>query len=131
MKSAYFSITCAVLLSACQNSKPENNFKTVTVEAISFQTETMFKISCEKFDTYYADKWRSKTITDKASLDKLNGLLQSLRKTDNAYEPDVRVKLLLTNTSGTADTVCLDDKITRYKNASYKTSVELANFVQQ
>lgn len=131
MKKMIAAFTCLALFSTCQNSKPENTIKAVRIEAISFQTETMFKISCEKFDTYYADKWRSKTINDKTVLDKLNNLLQGLRKTDNAYEPDVRVKLLVTNTSGTIDTVCLDDKITRYKNASYETSVELANFVQE
>ncbi|MBE9585343.1 hypothetical protein IM792_12855 [Mucilaginibacter sp. JRF] len=131
MKKVFIVIACATLLSACQSSKLENSYKSATVEAISFQTETMFKISCEKFDTYYADKWRSKTITDKASFDTLNTLLLALKKTDNAYEPDVRVKLLLTNTGGSIDTVCLDDKITHYKNASYETSVELANFVQK
>ncbi|WP_345332036.1 hypothetical protein [Mucilaginibacter defluvii] len=131
MKRLIAALAFIILFSTCQNSKPANTIKAATVEAISFQTETMFQISCEKFDTYYADKWRSKTINDKARLDTLNNLLESLRKTDNAYEPDVRVKLLLTNTDGGIDTVCLDDKITRYKNASYETSVELANFVQQ
>ncbi|MCD8740517.1 hypothetical protein LT679_07875 [Mucilaginibacter roseus] len=131
MRRLFAAFACMGLFGACQHSKPENTLKAAKVEAISYQTETMFKISCEKFDTYYADKWRSKTISDKASLDKLNDLLESLQKTDNAYEPDVRVKLLLTNTDGSIDTVCLDDKITRYKNASYETSVELANFVQE
>jgi hypothetical protein len=125
-----FLLTGVVLTFGCQSKKPANDVKSVTVEAISFQTETMFTIACDKFDTYYKDKWKAKTITDKATIDKLSSLLDGLKRSNDAYEPNVRVKLLLTSSKGTVDTVCLDDKITRYKGGSYETSVELANFVQ-
>ncbi len=91
----------------------------------------MFNISCEKFDTYYQDKWH-KTVLDKPKqLDSLQNLLDAQKTADSGYEPNVRVKLLLSYKDGSADTVCLDEKITHYKNANYETSVELANFVQR
>ncbi|RCH56636.1 hypothetical protein DJ568_01890 [Mucilaginibacter hurinus] len=118
------------LLAACEGKKQIDEVKSATVEAISYQTETAFNITCDRFDTYYQDKWKTRTITEKAQLDNLTGLLYALKRIDNGYEPNVRVKLLLNYTSGKTDTVCLDDKVTRFKGGSYETSVELANMVQ-
>ena len=131
MKKPYILLSLAiVLLAACQSKKQTDEVKSVTIEAISYQTQTMFTITCDRFDDYYKDKWKLRTVTDKAEIDKLNGLLYSLKRIENGYEPNVRVKLLLNNTSGTVDTICLDDKVTRIKGISYETSVELANMVQ-
>ncbi|RYY32089.1 MAG: hypothetical protein EOP46_19760 [Sphingobacteriaceae bacterium] len=111
--------------------KSANELKSVTIEVIAFQTETMFTVTCDKFDHYYKDKWHSKTITNQADLDKLTKLIDALYRTDNGYEPNVRAKLLLTNANGSVDTVCMDSKVTRYKGVSYETTPELANFVQR
>ncbi|MEO6149238.1 MAG: lipoprotein [Mucilaginibacter sp.] len=132
MKKPYILLLLAiVVLSACQSKKQTDEVKSVTIEAISYQTQTMFTITCDRFDTYYKDKWKARTVTDKAEIDKLTKFLASLKTIDGGYEPNVRVKLLLTNTAGTVDTVCLDDKVTRIKGVSYETSVELANMVQE
>lgn len=130
MKNLLLLLTIIPLF-GCQTKKQPEDIRSVTIETISFQTETMFEIACDKFDTYYSDKWRTKTITDKGTVDKFSNLLLSLNRTNDAYTPNVRAKLLLTSSKGVVDTVCMDDKITRYKGASYETSVELANFVQE
>ncbi|RYY12560.1 MAG: hypothetical protein EOO04_33420 [Chitinophagaceae bacterium] len=130
MKNLLLLLTVALLF-GCQAKKEPADIKSVTVEAISFQTETMFEITCEKFDTYYSDKWRSKTITDKPTIDKFSNLLSGLKRTNDNYTPNVRIKLLLASSKGVVDTVCMDDKITRYKGGSYETTVEFANFVQE
>ncbi|RVT99808.1 hypothetical protein EOD41_15310 [Mucilaginibacter limnophilus] len=132
MKHLYnLSLALLLLTASCGPDKPANELKSATMEVVAFQTETMFNVTCDKFDYYYKDKWHSKTITDKAQLDKLTKLIDALYRTDNSYEPDVRGKILLTNTDGSVDTVCMDSKVTRYKGVSYETTTELANFVQQ
>jgi len=130
MKNLFLLLIILLLLS-CQPKKQPEDIKSVTIEAISFQTETMFNIACDKFDTYYKDKWKSKTITDKATIDKFSNLLLGLKRTNDNYTPNVRVKLLLADSKGIVDTVCMDDKITRYKGGSYETTVEFGNFVQE
>lgn len=132
MKRAYCLFTAVILLaSACGPKQPANELKSATINVIAFQTETMFTVTCDKFDHYYKDKWHTKTITNKAELDKLTKLIDALYRTDNGYEPNVRGQILLTNANGSVDTVCLDSKITRYKGVSYETTAELASFVQQ
>lgn len=132
MKHLYsLSFAFTLLITSCGPQKPADELKSATIEVVAFQTETMFNVTCDKFDYYYKDKWHTKTITDKTKLDQLTKLIDGLYRTDNSYEPDVRGKLLLTNANGSVDTVCMDSKVTRYKGVSYETTPELANFVQQ
>ena len=128
---AFVAAVFVFITTSCQSPQPDAKVNAVTMHVISFQTETMFNITCDKFDTYYSDKWHATTVRNDTLVKQFVDMLDGLKTVDDAYQPNVRAKLLLIKTDGNVDTVCMDTEVTRYKGKSYKTTAEFANFVLQ
>ncbi|WP_345213252.1 hypothetical protein [Mucilaginibacter gynuensis] len=128
--SNLFLLSVAVVFTACQTQNTEE-VKEAIIKYIPFQTETAFTITCNNYESYYAKENKVKRLTLQNDINQLTSILFSLKRVDDGLQPDVRAQIMLTNTNGKIDTICLGSAITRYKNISYETSSELINFVQK
>lgn len=129
--NAFLFIAAAIVaLSACQSKPAKSPVKTIKVEYVNLDRTTLFRITCETFDKYFPEA-TVKTFTQKAKIDSLTNILDTLRSTDPDNVPDIRGRLFITHADNTTDTVCLGAEYLLYKNGTYKTPEVLRGIIEE
>jgi cell division protein FtsI/penicillin-binding protein 2 len=130
------SITIILLLSsvlfACKGNKsnPADTVKSIRFKFTELGRETMFRITCDKFDFYFPES-KVKNFTTTAGIDSVMQLLTTLSPINDGSQPDVRGKIYITHVNNTTDTLCVGTKVLNYKNVTYQTPQELLVLIQK
>lgn len=118
------------VLPACQSKPAVSPVKTIMVKYVNPDKTTLFRITCETFDKYFPEA-TVKTINQKAKIDSVVNMLDTMKSTDPGNVPDIRGRLFITHANNTTDTVCLGAEFLLYKNNTYQTPPELLNMIEE
>lgn len=132
MKSLNTLLIAVVIgaLSACKSKPAQSPVKTITVKYVNPDKTTLFRITCETFDKYFPEA-TVKTINQKAKIDSLTSILDTMKSTDPGNVPDIRGRIFITHANNTTDTVCLGAEFLLYKNGTYETPEALLNIIEE
>lgn len=83
-----------------------SKIKSVNIQFEGFDTESVFRIDCDRFDGAFRETKKTKLLTGGKDLREVSGLLQCFAKEKNK-ELDVRGKITI-NYSGYRATYCFD-----------------------
>ena len=131
--SIVFMFLLTSALFACKGNKGGNTsdaVKSVSLKFTELGRETIISIDCDKFEHYFPES-KVKTLTKSPGIDSLMQILNTLKKAEDGYKPDVRGQILITHTSNIVDTLCVGVKVLNYKGITYETPQELLRFIQQ
>jgi hypothetical protein len=119
-------------LFACKGNK---NNATDAVKSIRFKftelgRETQFRITCDKFDTFFPEG-KTKNFTKTTAIDSVMQLLTGMKMINDGTQPDVRGKIYITHANNAIDTLCVGVKALDYKNTTYETPQALLALIQK
>lgn len=132
MKKLYTLLLLSVIaITACQNKKttPGENVKAITIKYTELGRKTLFKITCDNFETNFP-KPLVMNVMSKPAMDSLMAVLSDMKRMDDE-EPDVRAKIFITNKDNKTDTVCVGISTLKYQHSTYETPQKLLMMIQQ
>ena len=118
-------------LFACKGNKSQTDaVKSVSLKVTELGRQTIISIDCDKFDYYFPES-KVKTLTQSPAIDSLMQILNTMKRAEDGYKPDVRGKIFITHASNATDTLCVGVKVLNYKGITYETPQDLLRFIQK
>jgi len=123
----------SVALSNCHKSHSVSHSKReinkIVINWLDFDLETDIRIDCDQFTIDFDDSNFTTSLSAEKEINFIVGIVRTMKRIDNAYQPDVRGKMRLYHSNNLVDTICFSDIVLKFKNDSYKTPPELINFL--
>ena len=96
-----------LLLSFTSCDKRVDEVVKIKLEYVSFDTETIYAVTCKDFEKAFGSDIKKKIITNKTLLRQFSNYLLHLQQDKDNYKPDVRAQITIIKRSGQVKTLCM------------------------
>ncbi len=90
------------------NTECKSRIDKIVIKKVDLDADTFARVDCENFEIQFNKLITTIEITEKSELKKFKEILNELKPTDSSVNVDTRIKVLIFQSNGSVDTLCVD-----------------------
>lgn len=123
-----------LILSFCsfflvQNNECKPTIDKVIIKKVDLDTDTFVRVDCDNFETSFKESIMTIEVTEKSKLKEFKKIIDLLKPNDSSAKVDTRIKVLIFQSNGSVDTLCVDRFNLLLNGVLMKESVTLRQFL--